>query len=312
MLDKQRMFKKITKLIIAIAISCSLIVACTENSSDEHKHDMDTTVDNPVNAVTGEVTTNDSSVDFKDILGKTWVVSDSKEHVISFSFGEIVGNTLYGEIGVNTLAIPSSYDISNLTGEITENNAICKFSDSSGNEGTLELELQSRNLIEATVSFSIKSDYVESVEGNFSFRPFNLYDLSEFDILDEYTKKVNIDCYGDVHFVPVSFSNETHEPQIGMYLADSNDEVLFRFFPDLPRGVDFTDVACEDVNNDGLKDFVVIYEGKDYKDELLFFATIFIQRVDGIFVNDIKIDKAVNELSDVDDVDVVIEYLKTK
>lgn len=302
----------IISIVLIFLVGCGKFTSHEEEYKNQQLPIAESAVETVLDETTIQKSVTDEIHDYSQYIGKTWIDKNGTANVISFSIQDITNDKLKGEFSANVSATPSSYDISNLVGEVNGDKAQCQFSDSSGNEGTLEMVFLDNNEIEATVSFTKKSQYVESKEGTFLFRPFNLDDLNEFHIIEEHSKKITMNSFGAVKFVPITLTNDTREPLIALYLVDNHGDIIFRFLPDLPRGVKIADVTYIDINNDNLKDFVIIYEAEDYKEDLLQFATIFIQREDGKFINDRELDNEINESGNNENVDSTIEFLQDK
>lgn len=251
-------------------------------------------------------------IDYSQYIGKTWVEKNGTANVISFSIEDIIDGQLSGDFSAYITATPCYSDIKDLTGTVNKDTAQCQFSDSSDNEGTIEMLFRENNEIEATITFTKKSQYVEPRDGTFLFRPFNLADLKCYDILEEHTINVNLNSWGDVRFVPIKLTGGTREPSIASYLADNNGNILYRFLPDIPRGIDLKDVTCVDVNEDKFKDFIIIEEAEDYKGDMLQFAMIYLQREDGKLINDRELDNEINESGYNQDLDTVIKFLQER
>lgn len=288
--------KRIIRLICAI----TLISGCSGGLSNGGLN----------NRFGDEQSMNNTIYNYKAYIGKTWVEENSTENVVSFSIHSIIDNRLEGELSFPEKAVPSSYDINNLTGEVIGDVADCEFSDSAGNKGTIKL-LFENNKIKASVKFSSKSKQLEPLDGEFTFRTYKLSDLEEFDIIDEKASTRYVNPIGEVSFIPISIPSDTHEPIIVMYLTNNDDEIIFRFYPDLPRGVDVAHVDRLDINDDSLDDILIVYKAEDYKGDILEFVVSFVQQADFVFLNDRTFDNKINESKIPKNIESIREYLRT-
>jgi hypothetical protein len=306
------------KLLIVVCFTLLFLQGCGKSISNDEGYQneqlplVETTRETVTEETVPEETSTEETIDYSQYIGKTWIEKNGAVNVISFSIQDIVNGELTGQFSAYVSATPSPYDIRNLTGTVNADIAKSQFSDSSHNEGTIEMIFKENNEIEATITFTSKSKYMVPKEGEFLFRPFNLDDLKEYDILEERINKVNLNSWGDVRFVPVRFLGGAYEPEIGLYLADHNGDILYRFFPDSPRGVDLADVAFVDLNKDMLKDFVIMYEAPDYKGDMFQFAMIFLQREDGKLIRNVELDEEVYGSISTKGLENVIKYLQDK
>jgi hypothetical protein len=244
---------------------------------------------------------------------ESWVEKNCKEeNAFSFSIHDIVNGELTGEYSSYNFATPSSHDITNLSGTVDGDTAHCQFSDSSGNEGTIDMNFMQNNEIEATITFTKRSKYEEINEGTFLFKPYNINDIEAFRVIEEHSFMVDLNSWGNVRFVPAKVLGSIHEPPVIFMLTNKEGDILFMMMPDLSYGMEVNDVACEDVNEDKLKDFIIIEEAEDYKGDMLQFAMIYLQREDGKFINDRELDNEINESGCNQDLDSVIKFLQDK
>jgi|LSQX01.1.fsa_nt_gb hypothetical protein len=258
-------------------------------------------------------TVQESVFNYERYTGKTWI-GKSNDNIVSFSINKVIGTELFGQLSTNVLAIPSCYDIRNLTGEVNGNIAECQFSDSTGNEGTIKLIFMENGEIEADIDFTKTSKYIEPQEGIYLFRPFNLEDMDSQDntIIDQHIVSIELGSREDIRLIPLKLSGGSREPLIALYLADNTDDIIYRFLPDMPIGVDLSDIACEDVNSDKLKDVIIIYEVEDYKGDILKFVMVYLQNDDGRFINDSKLDHEISKSDSNGDIDSVIKSIKNQ
>lgn len=305
---------KVNRTIILLIGIIILISGCGRSLSNEELHKKEPFSENETklnNQLKEEMSKdNNISYNYKAYIGKTWVEENSTENVVSFSIHSIIDNKLKGELSFPEKAVPSSYDINNLTGEVVGDVANCEFSDSAGNKGTIKLLFEDEK-IKASVKFLSKLKYAEPAEGEFTFRTYKLTDLKEFDVIDEKVSTKYVNSIGEVTFVPITIPSDTHEPIIVMYLTNKAGEIIFRFFPDLPRGVDIDHVDWIDINNDSLDDIIIVYKAEDYKGDMLEFVMSFVQDANSVFINDRKLDVKINESKIPKDIDSIREYLKS-
>lgn len=304
--------KIMKKYIIWIIFVITIFVGCSEEKiTYEEMNKEVSSVEEATMEAKHEETHVEVAYDYSDYIGKVWV-EEEMSIGISFSITDINDGVLTGKFSANVAAIPSSYDIKNLSGIVGLNTAECKFKDSSGNEGVIELLFSDNMKIEATVTYTTKSKYNDAIDGTFIFRTLNIDDLNDYEILKEHILESDLLLTGKTIFTPILFDSDTHESTIGLYLVDENNNVVFRFLPDLPSGIKIVDVTCVDVNGDELKDFIIIYESEDYKGDALKLIMSFIQKKYGRFVNDRELDVQVNESGIDKELGLIIKYIQNE
>jgi hypothetical protein len=206
-------------------------------------------------------------------------------------------------------AVPNAYDLGQLTGTISKNTAECKFSDTLGNKGNIKLSFKPNNEMEATIKLTAKSQYEEeqTAEGTFQFIPYNLKSIKEFSLIKDQTFMVDLNSWGTVKFVSGKLTAGNHIPTV-FYLTDNDGNILYDFDMN-PYNTDVKAVSFVDGNKDGLKDVIIIVAGNDGTGTI---ATVFFQKANGTFANDLKLDQEINASGKNKDVKSITGYLSSK
>ncbi|SDH78119.1 hypothetical protein [Desulfosporosinus hippei] len=148
-------------------------------------------------------------------------------------------------------------------------------------------------------------------EGTFRFTPHNLKDIVGFRPIQNQSFMVDLNSWGKVKFVSGKLTGGNHIPVV-FYLTDKDGEILYDFQANLPYMVDVKAVSFEDVSQDGLKDIIIIvddaYPGQGNNP----LATVYFQKSDGSFANDLLLDQEINDSKNNRDVKTVESYLAGK
>lgn len=250
-----------------------------------------------------------STLDYSQYVKKTWVDKKGTSNV-SFSISKIVNGKITGRFNSNAPAVPNHYDLGHLTGTINKDTAECQFSDTIGNKGSIKLVFKPNNIIEATVKLTNKSQYIKErpQEGTIQIIPYNIKGIKGFSITKSQSFMVNLDSWGNVKFVSGKLTGGNHIPVV-FYLTNKNGDILYDFDAALPYSVDVKAVSFTDVNNDKLKDVIIIVAGSDNSAQV---ATVYLQKTDGSFTNDPKLDKEIANSGNNKDVKSIKNYLSQK
>lgn len=256
------------------------------------------------------ITTNDA-IDYNQYIKKTWVMEKGTNN-FSFCISKIANGEITGRFTLNVPAVPNQYDVGHLTGTIDKDTAECQFSDKVGNKGSLKLVFKENNQIEASIKYTDKLEVNKDVssDGDFLFKPYNLKDIAGFSPLANQSFAVDLNYWGNVNFVSGKLTAGNHIPVV-FYLTNEDGDILYDFNATLPYSVDINAVSFKDVNKDGLKD-VIIIAADNYADSGKQIAAVYLQKVDGAFTNDPKLDQEINNSGNNKDIKTITDYLSQK
>lgn len=255
------------------------------------------------------ITTSDA-IDYNQYIRKTWIDKKGASNAY-FSIYKIANEKITGRFATDEPAVPDQYDLENLTGTINKDAAECRFSDTIGNKGNIKLVFKSNNEIEAAIELTDKSQYVKSRprEGTFKFIPYNLDNIKGgFSIIKDQSFMVDLNSWGSVRFVSGKLTAGSHIPVV-FYLMDKNRNVLYNFESNFPYGADVKAVSFADVDKNALKDIIIIASCKGGPAHI---ANVYLQKADGSFANDLKLDQEINDSGSNKDVKAVENYLSQK
>lgn len=297
------------KKLLLVTITVFLFLAgcgkvSTTNSADKKSPKTTTSL--------ASVTTTDK-IDFNQYIKKTWVTKKGAYNFASFSISKIENRKITGRFNSDMPAVPNPYDLGHLSGTINKDTAECQFSDEIGNKGNIKLVFKPNEKIEATIKLTNKSKFIEQIpkEGTFLFLPYNLNNMKEYSVIKDQSFMVDLNSWGIVKFVSAKLMGSDHASPVEFFLTNEVGDILFEFEPDLPYGLDVKAVSLKDVNKDGLNDIIIIladnYDGPEVP-----IATVYLQKDNGLFTNDSKLDQEINESGNNKDVKTVIKYLSQK
>lgn len=255
------------------------------------------------------------SIDYNQYINKVWVIKDHYDNFVtypSFCISKIANGQITGRFHT-TINITSNYG--HLTGTISKDTAICKFDDDYGANGTMNLVFKTYNEIEVTIEFSDKSQadtFNPKGETKYQYVPFNINNMPSFVPIEGKSFMVDLNSWGSVKFVSGIDTGEKTKPVV-FYLTDKNGNVLYEFSVGYFTYADVGAVSFQDVNKDGLKDIIIILNGKNPDDVYgRYKATINFQNSDGSFTHDSDLDKEINNSGNNKDIKAVTEYLSKK
>ncbi len=314
----------IKKLLISTIITCLLLVGCekTTPTTTVQRNSQSTTVTSTTNSEevkslgtttsTAPISTSDT-IDYNQYIKKTWIKSKNtsiKENGVSFTISNIENRKMTGELTVVGPEPSCANTVADLSGTINKDTVECQFTDSRDNKGNIKLVFKPNDTMEATIKLINKStdNTAQPPEGTFQFAPYNLKNIKEFTPNENQSFLVNLNSWGDVKFVSGRFTGANYVPVV-FYLATKDGDILYSFEPTITTNVDIKAVSFKDVDNDGLKDIVIIASGSDNLDQI---ATIYLQKSDGSFGNDPKLDQEINNSGNNKNVKSVTDYLAKK
>lgn len=263
-------------------------------------------------------TASESTIDYSQYLKKTWVRNTDAGFPdnggLSILISRIEDGKIQGDISMVGNAPAYNMDSAEFQGTVDDDTAQCQLvNDSRGNKGTVELLFKPEGILEATVTITEKSeDTVMTLpEGTFEFTPYNLKDIKGFAPIEDQTFPVDLNSWGKVKFASGKLTAGSHVPVV-FYLTNEDGDILYNFNAVLPYSVDVKAVSFKDVDKDGLKDIIIVvadnYEGSSGGT----IATVYFQKEDGSFLNDLKLDQEINDSGNNEDINAVTNYLSSK
>lgn len=255
-----------------------------------------------------------AAIDYTQYLKKTWVMQktgSSAGNALSFTIFKIEKDKLRAEFLV--IGPPPAYpsNLARFEGTIINGTAECQFDDSRGNQGIIKLSFKAKDEMEASIKLTDQAeDYkAQPPAGTFQFVPYNLKDVDGFSLIEDQSFPVNLNAWGQVKFISGKLTAGNHVPVV-FYLTDQDGNILYDFKATLPYRVDVKAVSFADVSNDGLTDILIIvddaYSGQGGNP----LATVYFQKADGTFENDLKLDQEINASGSNKDIKAVRSYLK--
>jgi len=129
-----------------------------------------------------------------------------------------------------------------------------------------------------------------------------------FQVFEDQSFDVKLDSFGDVRFV--SGSSEFKIPSL--YLVNSNQEIIY-VFPDFYTNVlsdlqEIKAVSFKDVNNDGLKDIIIIAQFLSANGDDLTVANVYLQK-DKEFINSYELDEKINDTNNNNSINEIVKYI---
>ncbi|WP_372999654.1 hypothetical protein [Lutispora sp.] len=233
------------------------------------------------------------TIDYSQYLKKIWVViswNGGTYEYSSFFISKIKDGKIEGKFSTRTIAMPDFYYYSLkpskylgvLNGTIKNGIAECYFSDKAGNKGHVTLVFNKNDEIEATIKYTDKEEHYNdlSLDGIFLFRPYNLEDIESFTQFEDLSFTVDLNSWGNVNFVAGESdgSNKVHPVA---YITNEHDDILYEFKASFQTGSEIIETSIMDINEDGLKDVVIITAFNDPDIEHI--ERVFLQTDDGLF-----------------------------
>lgn len=296
------------KIFLAIIVTFFLFVGCGQITS------TNTAQQNGQSTIT----TSDT-IDYNQYIKKVWIVingNDSSPYGYpSFCISEIQNGKITGKFSKGMPAVPSNYYYSpdyfdDLTGTIDNDTAECQFSNKKGDKGNIKLVFKANDEIEAIIKYTDElqnSKYYR--EGTFQFKTYNInFYEKDSNIIKDKSFTVDLNSWSNVRFVSLQGTAKKHST--AFYLTDKDGDILYDFTLNI-NDVDVKEVSVQDVNQDGLKDIIIILNNS-YGERDIRAAYVFFQKADGSFYSDSNVDKEINNSGNYKDVQTVMDYLSKK
>jgi hypothetical protein len=265
----------------------------------------------------GNTTTN-NVIDYSQYVKKTWIkkenTNNNLEEKVYFIISKVESGKITGKFNAISFA-PINGNLLGLTsdfeGTINKDTAECQYKDSRGNRGNIKLIFKANNGMETAITpIDKSSNTFQPPKGTFEFEADNIKNIKNFSPIESQSFMVNLNSWGNVKFVSGKLTAGGRVSAV-FYLTNRDGDILYQLNADLPYSVDVKAVSIEDVNKDGLKDIIIIvadnYNGSETK-----IATVYLQKTDGSFTNDPKLDQDINASGNNKDINTVKSYLSQK
>lgn len=323
-MNKKTLFTIITVSLLIVIAGCGKIDPTNSLQQNEKPSPADSTnnsltTKSPEKSMpTTTTVTTGKAIDYHQYLKKTWIRNTDtnfpNEGGLSILISKIEEGKIQGKLSAVGNGPAYNMDSAEFEGTVNNGTAECQLvNDSRGNKGTIKFLFKPNSTLEATIKITEKSgDTVMSLpEGTFEFTPYNLKNIKGFALIENQTFMVDLNSWGNVKFVSGKLTAGNHIPVV-FYLTNKDGDILYNFNATLPYSVDVQAVSFKDVNKDGLKDIIIIvadnYDGSS-EDPI---ATVYLQKADGSFTNDYKLDQEINDSGNNKDIGTVTNYLSSK
>lgn len=312
------MRKNILLTIITVSLIFSGCGKAVQTNSSQKKNEsasVTTTTNTTAEASTTKAAAGDAG-NYNQYTKKRWIkkndTNNNSEVAVSFSISKIENGKITGKL--NAVNSDSTDDKlldfeSDFEGTVNKSVADCRYSDKKGDKGNIKLAFKASNHIEATITITEKSNStIQPVKGTFEFSPDNIKYIKGFSSIESQSFMVNLNSWGNVKFVSGKLTAGKHVPLV-FYLTNKDGDILYNFNATLPYNVDVKAVSFQDVNKDKLKDVIIIAAGKDSSVQV---AAVYLQKSDGSFVDETKLDSEINDSGNNKDIKTVVNYLSKK
>ena len=337
------MFKKIWRkkvAIISMIIIGAFVTACGNNQSKDQTlknttNESVSTLNSSTssntetkNTETGNSDKSNVNSDYSSYSG-TWVTESNLKN--DFKYGTVAdlnvdkNGNLKGQISSSTENLTHIANV-DIQGKIENNKFTYNFNeDNWGHSGNIKLDFKENKII-LTINYNSKSskdNFWGIGEGTFTLiknttkvsRTLNDLKSGGLQIIGNQCFSINLENYGDVRFIS-GHKRENANDNANFYLIDSNNNVLYKF-PDFygnEKGMfnDITAIGFTDVNNDGLKDIVIIaaYQAKgSTSSSFTSISSIYFQKGKE-FINNKKFDDELNKSGNNKDIKSVLKFAK--
>ena len=258
-----------------------------------------------------------------------WVTEYNSKYDIPYGiYVDIIIDTdgnLQGDIGNST---PGYGVISTvpIKGKIENNKFTCAFVDDGwAHSGKVELDFKDNSIIQRITYSSESANIISNWgigDGTTTLVNINapvkrtINDLRDSGWTDvaEQCFDINLNSYGKVKFI----SEENMGIGYHFYLEDYKCNILYRFpiYDTVPLNSagfilgQLVAISFADINNDMLKDVVILYNHSDNSGTSTSTANIYMQQNDGTFIHNKSLEDKVNSLSNNNDISIIIDYAK--
>ena len=272
-------------------------------------------------------TITETDFDLNKYMNKTWIMDkensgNSYSNYLSFVINKNENGMVEGKFSIceilenNSELYTDTNSVGTLTGSIQNGVFDCQLEwEEEGFSGNLQLKNRSDDKIEAVLNVDKKNGDDMPESGTYLFRPYKLKDSEEKRYSYEDTvDTIELDGWGAVKFISRVRSGGKHNI-LEIYLTSMENDILYNFtyLGNYPHNVCVKEYSFEDLDNDGLKDLILILTGNE-EGEGESMARVYYQKNNGGFKNDKKLFVALNggKHSYNQSVKSVVEYIRSK
>ncbi|MCH5280644.1 MAG: hypothetical protein J1E61_04180 [Lachnospiraceae bacterium] len=214
--------------------------------------------------------------DYEKYFRKIWTTEPISAYSAppSFVITEIEKGQIKGLFATADIWVPYTYkltydppnNVGFFSGSINDGKAVCEFSDSSGNKGTLVFRFMGEEGIEVEIDYSSTGNRAngfkldEQWDGTYQFRPLKLSDWQhKFSEEDEKRWQIELEEWGRVQLVTELNMMEAAHVFPDAYLVDEEENILYRI-PMINTGYEHYDslkFEFYDHDGNGRKDIIV-------------------------------------------------------
>ena len=315
-------------LLTVITVSC-LAAGCgkeassdrlqeTENTSASASQENTVIIQSSQESNSQAAAETESKTDYSRYLKKNWIRSTDTNYPENGGLSIVISSIKDGKIKGDISAVGNgpayNIDSSGFEGTVDGNTAQCELvDDSRGNKGTVRLTFKSQGILEAAVVITERSEdnIMTLPEGTFEFAPDNLKRIEGFEPIEDQSFLVDLDSWGKVKFVSGKLTAGSHIPAV-FYLTDDDGAIFYEFNTAFPYNVNVEAVSFKDLNNDGLKDIIIIVSEQYEGSSGLPIANVCFQQEDGSFMTDYELCQKINDSGNNKDIKTVTNYVMNK
>ncbi len=315
-------------LLTVITVSC-LAAGCgkeassdrlqeTENTSASASQENTVIIQSSQESNSQAAAETESKTDYSRYLKKNWIRSTDTNYPENGGLSIVISSIKDGKIKGDISAVGNgpayNIDSSGFEGTVDGNTAQCELvDDSRGNKGTVRLTFKSQGILEAAVVITERSEdnIMTLPEGTFEFAPDNLKRIEGFEPIEDQSFLVDLDSWGKVKFVSGKLTAGSHIPAV-FYLTDDDGAIFYEFNTAFPYNVNVEAVSFKDLNNDGLKDIIIIVSEQYEGSSGLPIANVCFQQEDGSFMTDYELCQEINDSGNNKDIKTVTNYVMNK
>lgn len=222
--------------------------------------------------------TQGQSIDYDKYVGKEWVAEGWHGEnylynaIFSFRIFQVEEDMIRGNFATQDYSTSGRF-----AGSIVGHMAECQlYNYDSKKIGTLTLEFLENNRIDATIELTEPYEICK----HYVFRPYNIMDVGNLRIHQEFERTVELDEWGQVNIVAGVL--EGNKPYPVIYLTNFEGDILHDFSASYQVASEVYEIEVNDYDGDGLQD-VKIITYFPYEPDSVFFERVFYQTQDGGF-----------------------------
>lgn len=257
------------KAIFICIISSLLLIGCQQYDSEQNDIINKKEIENET------ITLEKQEKDYTEYLQKTWItqikIKNPSFTNCSFYITEICDENISRRFCVNGIAqkgfsqkedgIKENPYMGSFSGSISDNTAKCDFYDNCGIGGRMELTFLENGKIKATIdcqeAMSYRADNADIYyDGVYFFDSWNLADIPEFTISDEYSLNSKIGSFYNIELVGGEIETDG-EKYPTAFLTDEKGNILYQFNLGYFEETSLSGMDIRDINEDGLEDIMI-------------------------------------------------------